>query len=270
MSQKYYKVYSSILRLAFLIFGVLILQFIVTAQSSPELKKYKSFASGEQLVYQIRYGFIHGGEASASIVLEKYEGKTVYHARVIAQSKGVADKLFSVRDIYESYFDPSTCLPKKAIRNIKEGNYRYYNEVFYKHEDSTLYSQRSDSVFKVPPAILDMVSTLYYVRSVDMNKLEKGSAIEVITFFGDEIFPFKIRYSGKEVVKSKFGKVECYRFDPVVEPGRIFKSEDDMTIWISDDKNLLPVLIRFDMLIGSVRCELESYSNLKYDFKTDN
>jgi len=236
------------------------------AQSSPALKKFKSFSSGEQLRFLIRYGFIHGGEASTILKLTDYNGKTVYHARILAQSTGIADKIFSVTDIYESYFDPKSCLPHKAIRDIKEGNYRYYNEVFYKHEDSTLYSQRSDSIFRVPANILDMVSTLYYIRSVDLGKLDKGDAIEVITFFGDEIFPFKIRYSGKEEIKTKFGKIRCFRFDPVVEPGRIFKSEDDMTIWISDDQNLLPVLVKFDMLVGSIKCELDGFSNLKYEF----
>ncbi|MFO7656631.1 MAG: DUF3108 domain-containing protein, partial [Bacteroidales bacterium] len=170
-------------------FYFLVLASGLMAQQVPELKKHKSFISGEELVYQIRYGFIHGGEASASINLVNYDGKTAYHARIIAQSKGVADKLFSVRDIYESYFDPLTCLPYKAIRNIKEGNYRYYNEVFYSHQDCTLYSQRSDSTFKVPSNILDMVSTLYYIRSLKIEKMSKGNAIEVITFFGDEIFP---------------------------------------------------------------------------------
>lgn len=238
------------------------------AQSDCELKKFKSFTSGEQLKYIIRYGFIHGGEASTTLRLLSYEGKTVYHARIVAQSTGIADKLFGVTDVYESFFDPNTCLPHKAIRDIKEGNYKYYNEVFFQHEDSTLYSQRSDSVFKVPPAILDMVSTLYYIRSIDMEKLQKGDAIDVITFFGDEIFPFKIRYTGKEEIKTKFGRIMCFRFDPVVEPGRIFKSEDDMTMWISDDKNLIPVLVKFDMLVGSIKCELDGFSHLKYDFQS--
>jgi hypothetical protein len=240
----------------------------IFAQSSPQLKKFKSFTSGEQLRFIIRYGFIHGGEASTSLTLMEFDGKILYHACVLAQSTGVADKLFSVTDIYESYFDPNSCLPLKAIRNIKEGNYRYYNEVFYRHEDSTLYSQRSDSVIKVPSNILDMVSTLYFIRSIDLGKLKKGDAIEVVTFFGDEIFPFKIRYSGKEDVKTKFGKIRCFRFDPVVEPGRIFKTEDDMTLWISDDQNLLPVLVKFDMLVGSIKCELDGFANLKYEFNS--
>ncbi|MBN2214180.1 MAG: DUF3108 domain-containing protein [Bacteroidales bacterium] len=238
------------------------------AQSSPELKKLRSYHSGEQLNYIIRYGFIHGGEASINLKLLNYEGKALFHAHVLAQSTGIVDKLFSVTDIYESYFEPNTCLPHKAIRNIKEGNYRYYNEVFFKHEDSTLYSQRSDSVFKVPANILDMVSTLYYIRNIDMAKLKKGDAIEVITFFGDEIFPFKIRYSGKEEIKTKFGRMICFRFDPVVEVGRIFESEDDMTIWISDDQNLLPVLVKFDMLVGSIKFELDGFTNLKHELNT--
>ena len=101
-----------------------------------------------------------------------------------------------------------------------------------------------------------------------MGKLQKGDAIDVITFFGDEIFPFKIRYTGKEEIKTKFGRIMCFRFDPVVEPGRIFKSEDDMTMWISDDKNLIPVLVKFDMLVGSIKCELDGFSHLKYDFQS--
>ena len=238
----------------------------VSGQTTHEMKKFNSFTSGEHLKYMVRYGFIHGGEASIDLKLVSYNDKSVYHSRVLAKTTGIAEKLFGVEDIYESYFDTHTRLPYKAIRNIKEGNYRFYNEVYYNHEDSTLYSQRSDSVFHVSPEILDMVSMLYYLRSIEMEKLVPGNAIEVITFFGDEIFPFKIRYTGKEEVKSKFGKINCYRFDPVVETGRIFKSEDDMTMWISADQNLIPVVVRFDMLFGSIRCELEGYSNLKYKF----
>lgn len=239
-----------------------------SAQSSSEIKKISSYHPGEQLRFIIRYGFIHGGEASTNLRLVNYEGKILFHARIVAQSTGLADKLYSVTDIYESYFDPTTCLPQKAIRNIKEGNYRYYNEVYYKHEENTLYSQRSDSIFHVPENILDMVSTLYYIRSIDLAKLKKGDAIEVITFFGDEIFPFKIRYSGKEEIKTKFGRMICFRFDPVVEVGRVFKTEDDMTLWISDDQNFLPMLIKFDMLVGSIKFELDGFTNLKYELNT--
>ena len=95
--------------------------------------------------------------------------------------------------------------------------------------------------------------------------LKNGDVIPITTFFGDEIFPFPLRYKGIETVKTKLGKHKCYRFDPVVEVGRIFESEDDMTIWISADDNMVPIRVKFDMILGSVKCDLVKYKNLPSD-----
>ena len=232
-------------------------------------KDYKSFRSGEVLTYVVRYGFITGGEAKLNLALERFEDKMVYHGIAEARTTGLAEKLFSVVDTFESYFDVTTMLPYKAIRNVKEGGYKKYNEVFFHREDTTVYSMESDSIHKVPPKIMDMVSLLYYIRSIDLTNLKKGDVIDIVTFFDDEIFPFDVRYKGKEVIKSKNGKIRCLRFDPVVEPGRIFNSEDDMTVWISDDENLIPILVRFDLKVGSIKIELIRYSGIKYRIDFD-
>jgi len=245
---------------------LLILFLNISILFSQTLSKVNNFKDGEVLKYQIKYGFIHGGVASASLKLTNYKGKIVFHAIITGNTTGIADKIFKVKDTYESYFDTSTLLPLKAIRNIKEGNYRYYNEVYYDHANSAIYNKRLDSIIKVPARIMDMTSALYYLRNVEMHKLKKGDAVEVITYFGDEVFPFKIRYTGLEYVTIKKKKIKCHRFDPVVEPGRIFKSEDDMTVWISADKNQIPIVIRFDMWVGAIYCELESFESLKYEF----
>jgi hypothetical protein len=109
-----------------------------------------------------------------------------------------------------------------------------------------------------------MISLLYFIRSVNYSQIKSGDVIKTITYFDDEIFPFEIRYKGKEEIKTKFGKIRCHRFDPVVEPGRMFESEDDMQIWLSDDKNVIPIKVRFDLVVGSLRMEIDEYSNLKY------
>ena len=108
----------------------------------------------------------------------------------------------------------------------------------------------------VPAGTLDMVSVLFYLRSLDLQNLLPGDVLHPVTFFNEALFPFDIRYKGKETVKTKFGKIKCFRFDPVVEPGRMFASEDDMIIWISDDQNRIPVKVRFDLLVGSLHMEL--------------
>ncbi len=129
----------------------------------------KPFKSGESLKYSIKYGPIHGGDATVNLKLVKYKDKIAYNSKVLARSVGLADRLFKVREHYESFFDPESIKPFKAIRNVREGNFTAYNEVYFSLEDSSLYSLHSDSVFKVPPDILDMVTALYFVRALNLR-----------------------------------------------------------------------------------------------------
>jgi hypothetical protein len=235
-------------------------------QNNPKVVKKKSFRYGEELVYSLNYGPIHGGSGSIILTDSVYKNKKVYHASVIAKSAGITDLIYKIQDIYESFFDTVTCLPYKSIRNISEGGYKDYDEVYFAHNDSSVYSKKNGTI-KVPPDILDIVSSLFYLRSLNLDTLKNGEVLKIITFFGDEIFPFPIRYRGKEVIKTKFGKFECYKFDPVVEVGRMFSSEDDMTFWITADPNLIPLRVRLKLIVGSVYCDLVSFKNLSTELQ---
>jgi hypothetical protein len=237
----------------------------VMHQSNSGTKK-KTFQHGEELVYTLYYGFIHGGNGSITLCDTQYNDKRVYHAKVVAKSVGITDMIYKIEDIYESYFDTLTCLPYKSVRNISEGGYRDYDEVYFAQKDSSIFSKKGGTI-KVPSDILDIVSSLFSLRSMDLDTLQKGDVLRFITFFGDEIFPFNLRYRGKEVIKTKLGKYECHRFDPVVEVGRVFETKDDMTFWITADHNLIPLRVRMKIIIGSLYCDLVSYKNLANNFQ---
>jgi hypothetical protein len=225
-----------------------------------------SFKQGEELLYALSYGFLHGGDASIKVGMTDLNDKKVYHAKLVAKTVGLTDKIFRIEDIYESFFDLNSGLPYKSIRNITEGNYKYYDEVLFTQQDCTIYSQKSGKL-KVPPNILDIVSSLFYLRKMQIGDLKIGEKINFVTYFGDEVFPFPLRYRGKEIVKTKIGKIECYRFDPVVEVGRIFKTEDDMTFWITADTNQIPIKIRMELIVGAVYCDLIEYKNIMQEFQ---
>ncbi len=248
----------------FFVFTFIVLTVGILGENTqrPTIQSKNPFVHGEELIFKLHYGFINGGYASFKLQNKIFEDKTVFHARAYGVTSGLTKTLFPVEDIYESYFDPITGLPYKAIRDISEGGYKYYNEVFFHHSDTSVTSQKSGK-HKVPIGTLDMVSSLYYLRNLNIDTLKKGEVVYFTTYFADEIFPFHLRYKGKETVKTEFGKIRCHRFDPVVEPGRIFKSEDDMSFWLTDDENRIPVLIEFDLIVGSVKCELIKYKNLK-------
>lgn len=233
-------------------------------QIIPASSEEKPYKSGEKLVYIVKFGPIIGGTASLTLHQVFYNNRPVYHSRAEGKTIGLAEKLYSVKDIFESYFDMQTCLPYKLVRDVKEGSYKKHEEAFFNRDNGTVYSLRLDTTLQVPTDILDMVSLLYYIRSLDLAKAKPEEVLQTITYFDDALYPFKIRYKGKEDVKTKFGKIKCYRFDPVVEPGRMFDSEDDMTIWMSADKNVIPIKVRFDLLVGSLRMELDQFANLKY------
>lgn len=242
----------------------------IAGQAPSKSNSIKSFGSGEYLLYTMDYGLLTGGKAVLSVKDTVLFGKNTLHLTGTAYTVGLADVLYKIRDTYESFINPSSLYPVKSIRNIREGRYRYYNEVTFKHAtDSThITSQRSGEKY-VPADIYDIVSAFYVGREKYFNdSMKKGDVIVIHTYFADKEFPLRIRYMGNEVIKTSFGKLECYKFSPVTETGRAFKTEDDMQVWITRDKNKLPVRVRFNLVVGAFVCDLQEFKGLKNPFSS--
>ena len=221
-----------------------------------------SFNPGEKLEYVIFYGLINGGVATMELKKIIYNKNDALHCVTTARSTGVTDVLYKVKDIYESYFDPETMLPYKSIRDINEGKYHKHDEAWYFHDKNRVKSINSGFIDSLPSDIRDMVSAFFYLRTVNYDTMKYGDIIELNTFFDDELFPFDMRYRGKEKIKTKMGHFNCIKLVPFVEPGRIFKTEEDMTIWICPDLKYAPVRVRFDLLVGSLKIDLISHSGI--------
>lgn len=251
------------LRINLILFFYLV-AFYSTAQEilTPSVKSTTAFIAGENLHYQIRYGFVVGGTTTISLSDDNYNNEPVFHAVATVRTSGMAEVIYGVNDVYESWFDKKTNLSHKQIRNIKEGNYTHYNEVTYNRRNNTVNSKLT-GIHKVPEKILDLATTLYYIRRIDFSKVNEGDMIFVNIYFSDEIFPFYLRYRGKETIRTKFGKVSCLKISPVVEVGRMFKTPDDVSIWLTDDANCIPVSIEMDIrIVGKIHLKLTKYENI--------
>jgi hypothetical protein len=229
-----------------------------------------SFRAGEKSQYRIHYGLISGGEATLELREDTLAGKDVLYSLLSGRTTGVADAIYKVRDYYHSYFNPYTKLPYKAIRDIKEGRYRKYNEVIYDHtsrSDSSIVISKLTGVHVTPAPIYDILTCFYMMRDSYLQgeyDLKEDEIVTITTWFTDELYPIRLRYKGRETVRTPLGKISCLKFNPVTEVGRLFKTEDDMTIWFSDDKNYLPVKIRFDIFVGKVTVDIEECEGLVY------
>ncbi len=233
------------------------------AKIKPPIGSEPSFQSGEELEYSLSLGFITAGKGSIVVREEMFNGQKVFHSILSGATTGMIDGIFKVRDVYESYFRPIDNLPLKAIRNVREGSYKFYDEQLFYPEAGMLESQKKGKL-SIPEKTLDMASVLYYLRRINFEIMSEGDIIYFDTFFSKALFPFYVIYRGRETVKTSLGTFSCIRLVPVVEPGRIFKRSDGMNIWLTDDTNKVPVLIQFDVWAGSFKGELVRYKKLKY------
>ena len=243
------------------------LLFLIVLQSGSQITSYQP---GEKVEYIIHYGLVTGGLASLELKKDTINGLEVWHSSMIAKTTGLADALYKVRDIYESYINPETELPVKSIRNIHEGRYTKYNEVLFDHnsrKDSAILTSDLTGIHITQPKIHDILSCFYWFRNhilTNIDTLRKGDVTTIMTWFTDELYPIRMKYVGQEEVRTKAGKVECYKFNPVTETGRLFKTEEDVSFWFSADKNFLPVKIRFDIFVGAFMVDMVNYEGLVY------
>ena len=113
-----------------------------------------------------------------------------------------------------------------------------------------------------------MLSAFYYIRNnIQSESLSPGDDMHLNMFIDDENLNFKLEFLGREVIKTKFGKVATLKFRPHVLAGRVFKEKESLTFWVSDDANKIPVKIKANLAVGSLDADLDEYKGLKHPFK---
>jgi hypothetical protein len=93
-----------------------------------------------------------------------------------------------------------------------------------------------------------------------------GESIAIDMFFDGETTKFKLKFIGREDIDTKFGKIPTMVFRPLVQSGRVFKEQESLTVWISDDNNKLPIRIKAELAIGSIKADLDGFKGLKNSF----
>lgn len=261
----------SFLRLTLKILGVVYFLCSLTAgcygQSDGKLAlgpSYKAFKTGEKLKYNIHYGPVNAGKAVFTVKkdLRLIDNKSHYAVKVFGRSLSGWDWFYKVRDYYRSWIDTQTMLPSKASRDVREGSYETEeNLVFLRETNQVL---RNGEKQDVPDRIHDIVSAIYYARCINFTNVEIGTYIPIKTFFANEVFPLGVTYKGTRTLETDLGKFRVRVFKPELIEGRVFKGQDDMTVYVSADKNQVPLRIESKIFVGRIQADLYNYKNLKY------
>lgn len=250
---------------------IIILVLVITTLGFSSQKE-RAFDTGEWFKFRVHYGLINAGYATLEVQEATKNNKKVYHAIGKGYSTGMSRFFFRVDDNYESYFDKETGNPYQFVRKIDEGGYKKNQEGFFNLASNKIfvkdYENKSENTYLVSENTQDMVSAFYYLRNhPTIDKLKVGESVTIDMFFDNETTKFKLKFIGKEDIDTKFGVISTMIFRPLVQSGRIFKEEESLTVWISDDDNKIPVRIKASLVVGSIKADLDAFKGLKYSFK---
>lgn len=249
------------------------LLFIIVFFANPYYKSFGQdltkigdpvFKVGEELDYKLKYGFFTAAEANLHVEEsdKKFDGHPAYHIIADSKTAGTFDIFYKVRNRYETYVDQTTLMPYFYTENRHEASYKHSDNVTFNHADEKITANKGVYPFK--GKVFDFLSAYYFSRSIDVSKVKIGDKFDLKYFLEDGVQTLEITYVGKEKVNCALGDFNCLKFNPTIIPGRVFRKNSKLYLWITDDGNRIPVKAHVELVVGSVTMDLTGVKNLKY------
>lgn len=215
-----------------------------------------AFGVGERLQFDIGYGFINAGSAIMEVVdLVEFNERPAYQIVTTARSNKFFSSFYPVRDRVESIIDAVGLFSWRFDKELREGKYRAHRQYeFDQVGHKVVY--KGDTI-TVKPYVQDALSILYYIRT---QPLEVGIPIYIDNFTDGKNYPLEVTIHRKEHIKTKAGEFDCIVVEPLLKSAGVFKHEGRLTVWLTDDRLRLPVMMKSKVVVGSITAELTDYS----------
>ncbi|HOI26855.1 MAG TPA: DUF3108 domain-containing protein [Paludibacteraceae bacterium] len=235
------------------------------------------FHFGEHATYNVyfNWGFIwiHAGNVEFQVKNMKVGNKDCYYLFVSGYTRKAFDKMYTIRDTFSSCVDTKYLLPV-AYRETKHED-SYFCDKIYKYQrftdstkvfmDFTRNTKKWLDTLVVNHQSCDLITTCYKFRNLDMSTVQKNMVVNFNMIFDSEVYNLGLKYCGKEQIKLKNGKkYNALKFVPKLITGDLFKNEDDMVIYVTDDNNHVPLLIDAKIKVGSIKAMLQDVAGTKF------
>lgn len=263
-----------------LIIKVLLLVGLISAPRQSRVDNNKPcnarntvFEDGERMVYKIYYnvGFIW--ISAGEVVFKVKDRDDKYHISAAGRTYKSYDWVFKVRDYYDSFITKETMMPQRTVRSVLEGNYRLYDDVTYKHKESIAVSKKGKTKedlnteeVSLEGCTHDILSSIYTLRNMDFSESNAGTKVPLSVYLDRKIYNLDVVFRGVEKRKriKGLGLCNALQFQPQLVVGTVFKDNDGMNVWVSNDQNKIPLMIESPISVGSVKAVLTKYEGLKY------
>jgi hypothetical protein len=254
------------------------LQLANSQEIKPNYIKNDIFDFGEELTYKATFLGMTAGKATTRVdkIHHKILGNTCYKVEVIGETSDWISWVTRVKDTWGAYIDTTNLYTRASFRILREGNYKKDEWVTYDHKAKTASVQVIDKktgqykpakVYPIPVGATDIVGGFMQLRFFDLDKTRKGDTLKITGFFEDATYTLKVVYKGIDVVKTRVGKIPCHLLIPIMPKNELFDGTNSISVWISNDKNKIPVKFSAKMFVGHTGIELISFKGLKHGLK---
>ncbi|MFW5758721.1 MAG: DUF3108 domain-containing protein [Bacteroidota bacterium] len=245
----------------------LILSLPLSAQNYRHWQN-NAFQKGEKIQYRVFYnsmltGNVKAGDASLSIKKkpEIVRNRKTMHIKAEGNTRGAFSFFFKVMNRYETFIDEQALVPHLFKLKLHEGKYRKKQNIFFNQKEN--YAIVNDDIVQTNQNIQDIVSSLYFMRTFNYDSAKVGDVYDIQFLLNDSVHVSRILFEGREKIKTQKGTFHTLRFRPEVLIGDVFNQKYPMTLWVSDDENKILIAARTEIIVGSLRMEINDYSGLK-------
>lgn len=264
---------------------ILLVLFTIQAQSQCKIQN-NYFQAGEELTYDLyfKWGLVNtkAGISTLKTSSLKYDGKDAYKMSLVARSTGMAKKMFSLNDTL-STFTTKDLTPLAFKKDAKEGDEHTLENMTYTYNANgsvTVHTKRTkngefrfDEKINFNTCVHDLVSVVFYARTLDYQNMKKGDEVKVDFITGKRKAYMIIEHQGTEKVKANDDKTyNCIKLVLSVIEGNKSAFEDReeaMKVYITNDNNRMPVRLDSKLKIGSTRAMLKTYKGNRHPVKTE-
>jgi hypothetical protein len=234
-----------------------------------------SFNSGEEFHYKVIYNWgaiwIESAESRFTVSPALVRGRTCYHLSGSGFTYPKYSWIYKVKDDFESFVDSSTFRPLRFKADIHEGGKHEKHDYFFNNLTRKVYTsiQRGKEAIKVDSlnigsCTVDVLTAIYFARNLDYSKCKVNDTISMSLLLDNKLYPIYIRYLGKAVYDGKeLGRFNCIKFSPLLVEGTIFRGGEGMTVWVSDDRNKMPLFVETPIIVGTIKVLLIDFKGLR-------
>ena len=242
-----------------------------------------AYQAGEKFSFSIHYewGAIDSDVGWANIVLDtlRVNGTKAFHCMVYGRTTRLYDLFFPVRENFQSWFTYDGLKPLRFTRDTHEGKYVAKNTYVYRrdglsddHIMAEVYtSSDGDRSVELPlnACTFDLPALFYFARNMDFASVEPDRKYPMTFAIDDDVYNVYFILRGPETIKVRgVGTVKTIKFSVKLISGNVFTGEEDLSVWITDDRNRIPVLFEAPILVGVASGRITDWSGLKHPFSS--